>query len=437
MRNCSVRRRVMLLSFLVVPLGAFGGAVALAGSATGAQASGVTTSSLGQYSPTFVGAAATGCASGCSLLSGPSYTTSTAPVGSSTAAANPQAATRSSYAHGLPAPNLRASPGVLAASAMDPAAPAVPTVSCGPGQSGCDSISTSSGGATGVKGLNAVDSAEHSTLVPPAGLPKDIEPPDQGLCAGNGYVVQANNLGEILVFNTALARRSAPISLDTIMGLTSKGWSSGGDPSCLYDSDNGGHWFFTEIVSSTTEQTGGAFNGCFSGSVASSCYEGIAVSQGSSPFGPYYTYYLNANYNPNEPGYPYLLNDFAKISVTRDAFLMFYDEFPLNGSVPGVGGGVFNGAQELAFDKGALESGQPVADRNAKTNRDFTVAIENMGQIPTPDGTCASDDTYHDPGVTCWYSVIRHSPPIRASTTTAMADPDSCSPHWTSMAKSG
>jgi hypothetical protein len=135
MRKGIVRRRVMLLSFLVAPLGAFGGAVALAGSGTGAQASGVTTSSLGQYSPTFVGAAATGCASGCSLLSGPIYTTSTASGGSSTAAANPQAATPSSYAHGLPAPNLRARPGVLA--------------------------------------------------------------------TGNGYGVQANNIGEILVFNTA------------------------------------------------------------------------------------------------------------------------------------------------------------------------------------------------------------------------------------------
>ena len=61
------------------------------------------------------------------------------------------------------------------------------------------------------------------------------------------------------------------------------------------------------------------------------------MSQGSSPLGPYYVYYLNANYNPKEPGYPYLLNDFAKIGVTRDAFLLFYDEFPLNpSSVTGV-----------------------------------------------------------------------------------------------------
>jgi hypothetical protein len=179
-------------------------------------------------------------------------------------------------------------------------------------------------GATGVKGLNAVDSAEQATNV----LGLNIEPPDQGLCAGNGYVVEPNNIGEVLVFNPALQRKSAVIPLDTIMGLTAKGWSSGGDISCLYDYGNGGHWFFTEIVSASSEEDEGPFGGCFAG-VANACYEGIAVSTGSSPYGPYSVYFFNANYNPAEPGYPYLLNDFAKIATSRDAFLMFYDEFPL------------------------------------------------------------------------------------------------------------
>jgi len=87
-----------------------------------------------------------------------------------------------------------------------------------------------------VKGLNAVDSATQSTNV----LGQDIEPADQGICAGNGYVVETNNIGEILVFNTSLQRKSSVIPLDTIMGLTGKGWSSGGDISCLYDYDHGG-----------------------------------------------------------------------------------------------------------------------------------------------------------------------------------------------------
>ena len=278
-------------------------------------------------------------------------------------------------------------------------------MSCEPLGRGCDLISTSKGGATGVKGLKAVDSATHTT-----NIFKDVEPPDQGLCAGNGSVVETNNIGEILVFNTALKRLSAPISLDTIMGLTGKGWSSGGDPSCLYDSANGGHWFFTEIVSASPESQGGAFTGCFAG-VANECYEGIAVTDGSNPFGPYHVYFTSADYDPAEPGYPSLLNDFAKISVTRDAFMMFYDEFPLlPSSLPGFGGGIFNGAQEFAFRKSALERGLPALRTNGQPNPAVTVARENMGLIRTPDGTCARDNVLHQGGITCWVAVIPAQP---------------------------
>ena len=80
-----------------------------------------------------------------------------------------------------------------------------------------------------MNGLNAVDSATQVTNV----NQQDIEPPDQGLCAGNGYVIEDNNLGEILIFDTSLNRKSPVIPLDTIMGLTQRKWSSGGDISCL------------------------------------------------------------------------------------------------------------------------------------------------------------------------------------------------------------
>jgi hypothetical protein len=285
------------------------------------------------------------------------------------------------------------------------AAPAVPTVSCQPQGPGCDTVSSSAAGAVGVKGLNAVDSA---TL--PTNPQGDVEPPDQGLCAGRGDVVEDNNIGEIMVFDTVLHRRSAPIPLDTLMGLTGRGWSSGGDPSCVFDADHGGHWFFTEIASASSEASGGPFVGCFVG-VANDCYEAIAVTVGSNPFGPYNVYFLNANYDPAEPGSPNLLNDFAKIAVSQDAFLMMYDEFPLISTNPGLGGGFFNGAQEFAFDKDAMERGESVTKHDGSPNTGFNVAIENMGLLPTPDGTCFSDDLTHRPGVTCWIQVIPAQPP--------------------------
>jgi hypothetical protein len=368
----------------------------LLGKTTAAQ---VKTSSLGNVAPTFVGPAATGCPSGCTLLTGPFSAPATVPISAGgTGSSNPTGAITLPH-------NAKAAPPPILKDGPDPAPP---SVSCEPAGPGCEKISSFSGGAIGVKGLNAVD---NGTVLFNEGNPfDDNEPPDQGLCAGNGYVIESNNAGEILVFNTALQRQSLVIPLDTVMGLTALGWSSGGDISCVYDHDNGGHWFFTEFVSSTPESVGGPFGGCFA-AVANTCYEGIAVTEGSDPFGPYNVYFLNANYNPAEPGYPYLLNDFVKIAVTRDAFLLFYDEFPQNPTVPGIGGGFFNGAQQFAFDKNALELGLPVTKHDGDPNSNFNVAIENMGLLPTPDGTCASDNTFHLPGFTCWYSVIPAMPP--------------------------
>ena len=289
MRKSIMRRRLVLLSLSVLLAGVLGGGAVATGSTKRVLAHAASTTTYGPFSPTFVGPAATGCASGCSLLTGPFTTGSTASSSSSNAPANLKAAAGLSGPHAMPAPTgashvarSRAERSRARASAHAAAAPTpvIPNVRCQP--LGAAATDQHLGGwATGVKGLNAVDSGglEHQSH-------GDIEPPDQGFCAGNGDVVQANNIGEILVFNTALKRESAPISLDTIMGLGSRAWSSGGDPSCEYDSSNGGHWFFTEIVSASPEASGGAFTGCFA-SVANDCYEGIAVSQGSSPFGPY------------------------------------------------------------------------------------------------------------------------------------------------------
>jgi hypothetical protein len=399
-----------VLSLPVVLLVATGGSAAAAphGSAAGARQGAVTSSSLGTFKPTFAGPAATGCAVDCNLLSGPVNTPSTAAAALSNHPATARRTGKPDRAHMMPLPDLRQlhiSAAQRRRLAAQTRSQPLPSVSCQPLGPGCDRISTSAGGATGVKGLKAVDSASLPTN--PLG---DIEPPDQGLCAGNGFVVETNNIGEILVFNTALKRLSAPIPFDTLMGLTGLGRSSGGDPSCVYDPSNGGHFFFTEIVSDTSEADGGTFAGCFAAK-ANTCSEGIAVTDGNSPFGPYHVYFSNADYNPAEPGYPSLLNDFAKISVTRDAFLMFYDEFPLlPSSLPGFGGGFFNGAQELAFRKSALEAGLPTVLKNGKPNPAVTVVRENMGLISTPDGTCARDKVLHEGGITCWVAVIPAQP---------------------------
>ena len=310
-------------------------------------------------------------------------------------------------AHGL---------GYNARPSTTPAVLSPPTVTCAPLMAGCDAVVNNPAGATsslsvGTVGLNGVDTG--------ATVGVDVEPPDQGLCAGNGYVIDVLNIGELRVYNTNLTPASADITLDNLMGLTTLGWSSGGDPSCMYDYDNGGHWFFTEIVSTTTEASGGTFAGCFAG-LKDACREGIAVSVTNNPTGAYNVYFVDPNsVNPTDPGAGFFLNDFAKIGNTRDAFLMFYDEFPLAG--PGVFGfgQFFNGAQEFAFDKKALELGFPVftpfnAPSPGAPNPFFNVAIENMGTDPTiqpPDDNNAGckgsiGGTPPITGVDCWYQVI-------------------------------
>lgn len=151
----------------------------------------VASSTLGVFAPTFAGPAATGCDFyGCSLLTGPFFTPSTASLPSTSES---PALSSSPRPHAMPLPTRPRGSRPLQAGAVAAAAAVVsPTVSCEPLRAGCDAINSSSGGAVGVKGLNAVDSARQSTNVTVG----DIEPADQGVCAGNGYVVETNNIGK-------------------------------------------------------------------------------------------------------------------------------------------------------------------------------------------------------------------------------------------------
>ena len=199
-----------------------------------------------------------------------------------------------------------------------------PNVTCMPVGPGCDTISLGGAGATtdpfGINAFNN-DAANGQT----------VEPPDQGMCAGNGFVVEIENLGELQILGENFHHGSAIITLDNLMGLTGLGWSSGGDIQCLYDQGNGGHWFITEIVSESSEANGGAFTGCFAG-ILDGCLEGLSVSVTDNPTGAWNTYFVEPNSFNSDPGVGYFLNDFAKDATTQNAFLMFYDEFNFNGS---------------------------------------------------------------------------------------------------------
>ena len=317
-------------------------------------------------------------------------------------------------------PNLNPRPATVHAVAgvdMSAASTTVPpVVNCLTASSMCASIINNKLWAKTTPGVNAVDSG--------ASYGQDVEPPDQSVCVGNGYVMQAENIGELQVYSTGLAPQSGIITLDSLMGLTtipaSMGgpWSSGGDVSCLYDYGNGGHWFVTEFVSNSSEASGGTFSGCFAAKLMG-CFEGIAVSITNNPLGAYNVYFLNPNLVNNDPGAGYLLNDFAKIGNTQDAFLLSYDEFNLNSATvpacPAFGCFGFNGAQQFAFNKNALEEGFPVTEPNNTPDPYFNVAYVNMGNSPglypipanspfQPASASCFQGTYA--GFVCWYQAI-------------------------------
>src|SRR5258708_15277682 len=198
-----VRSSPALLSLLPLPIGLVVSSGGAASARVAKTPSTVTSTSLGTASPTFTGPAATGCAPArCSLLTGPFPTPSTAGFSASSpaAAAARNAATARQLAsaaagsdahHVMPSPvppHMRLSPAASRAEVSggaDPPVPA-PTGSCEPLGPGCDPISMSAGGSVRVKGLNPV----HSRTLPTNPL-GDIEPADQGLCAGNGFVAEA------------------------------------------------------------------------------------------------------------------------------------------------------------------------------------------------------------------------------------------------------
>jgi hypothetical protein len=416
MNSISTRKKIGLVSLALLAVLLASGALTTSGAASFASASSTTTTSnqtlsspmttstqnLPSSTPTFVGNAG-------SFLSGPFYVSSafSGPASGSSGSSGVNAASH---------PLTSGNDGPVATPKDTPQSP--PSVNCKSSSSGCDTVSTSSGGATtNLFALNSVDSFNIGTLP----FQYTIEPPDQGLCASNQYVVEVLNIGQLQVYDpTTLKAVSGVVSLQNLMGLASMpplGWSSGGDIQCQYDYANGGHWFFTEFVSTTPEAPlvpggqPGPFQGCFAVGAAAqfdTCREGIAVSVTNNPMGAYNVYFLdpNAVSNNHDPGKGFLLDDYVKTATTQDAFLLFYDEY-IESNTAGYGSFGFNGAQQLAFSKTALEMGSPASSVN--------VAYENMGTASNlypihADGvfqpkseTCDSEG----PGAgLCWYQVI-------------------------------
>jgi hypothetical protein len=192
-----------------------------------------------------------------------------------------------------------------------------------------------------------------------------LEPPDQGLCVGNGYVVEATN-DVMNVFNASgtslLPDNTATnivagfprnvnhaVDLNSFFGYAPAINRSTGvfgqfvtDPSCLYDAQT--HRFFLVVL--TLERTpGGAFTLVN--------HLDVAVSQTSDPTGSWNIYRIDVTNDgsPGNTGGPCpCLGDYPHIGADANGFYITTNAYPW-------GPGDFDGAQIYALSKAQLAAG--------------------------------------------------------------------------------
>jgi hypothetical protein len=177
------------------------------------------------------------------------------------------------------------------------------------------------------------------------------EPPDQGLCVGNGFVVETVNTA-VRVRTTSGVSLTGVVPLNQFFGLrpeviraTETTLAVYGqfmsDPKCYYDASLS-RFFLTALEIDVDPRTGD-----FSGS--SSVL--IAVSKTSDPTAQWYTFKLDTTNDgkSNHPGCP-CFGDQPLIGADANGFYVTTNEFPLSGAG-------FNGAQVYAMSKSALAGG--------------------------------------------------------------------------------
>jgi len=234
-----------------------------------------------------------------------------------------------------------------------PSAP-VPTVNPNPAG---NTVVVGNGGS-GFQGLDHFD-----TRTRDSGNAFSLEPPDQGLCVGHGYVVEAVN-DVMTVFNTTGARVAATTSLNTFFGLPVAIDRQHGnvrhdflsDPKCLYDA--GTDRFILTVLQEDPAPS-------------PRTHTLIAVSATNNPTGSWNLYSIDTtddgqNGTPAHATCP-CFGDQPLIGANDDGFFISTNEFNNPGTA-------FNGAQVYAMSKAGLVSGSMPK-----------VVHIDAGAIPTPD----------------------------------------------------
>ena len=182
-----------------------------------------------------------------------------------------------------------------------------------------------------------------------------VEPPDQALCVGNGFVVESVN-DVLSIYSTAGTKLLGPVDLNTFYGyapaIIRSGTNAGQrgpsvtDPVCYFDVDTQ-RWFHVVL---TLDHVG------TTATLSGTNHLDIAVSQTANPTGVWNIYRLPVQNNGMQ-GTPdhgcaggFCLGDYPHIGADANAIFITTNEFALFG-------GGFYGAQIYAISKRALASG--------------------------------------------------------------------------------
>ena len=223
-----------------------------------------------------------------------------------------------------------------------------------------------------------------------------LEPPDQGLCVGNGYVVEPVNT-VVNVFNSAgvsvLPDNTSTnivagfptdvnhaVDLNSFYGYAPAINRSTGvraqfiaDPSCLYDTAT--QRFFMVVLTLETRPNG---------SFTLQNHIDIAVSQTSNPTGTWNIYRVDVTNDGSNPTQPCpCLGDYPHIGADANGFYVTTNSYPWTARIS-----EFAGAQVYAFSKAQLAAG-------AASVR--MVHFDTFGSVNVP-----SDAGSTQPGFTLW-----------------------------------
>lgn len=246
---------------------------------------------------------------------------------------------------------------------------AIPSVTAG--EVGSQSVSATTAPGTTVLSVDGLNFRQQRLAN--NGNQFSVEPPDQGLCVGNGYVLESVNT-VLRIFKTDGTPATGVVDLNTFYGYPAaidrtkpagqpRFGPSLTDPICLYDQET--KRFYHVVLTIATDPVTGGNPGPNS--------LDIAVSKTSDPLGEWIIYRIPAqndgtqgtpnhgcSLNPDGSGNGPCLADYPQLSLDGEGLYITTNEFSFFGPE-------FKSSNVYAISKWRLSAGEPVRVVNFET----------------------------------------------------------------------